>query len=164
MAKNACINKTLTLFSFSCIAALFAAYISEYFFGLKPCALCLYQRIPFFSIVFLLVFAYLFFRNSQKILKFIGYVCVLLFILNAAIGAYHVGVEEGFFELTQKCQDNIEAKSITELKMAIKFSSLAKCDDVQFRFLGLSMAGWNVIYCLGLAIFGILCLRRVRNY
>jgi len=140
------------LFLLSSIA-LGAAYVSQYFFGLKPCILCLYQRVPFFAIIFVSVFAL--FLKSEKLQKIAVFICIFLLIINAAIAFFHVGVENKIFQMTQKCATSeIENfNTVEELRDFLEAQSLAKCDEPQFFFLGLSMAAWNVIFCLGLAGF-----------
>ncbi len=137
------------------------AYSSEYFLGLKPCILCLYQRIPFFLIIIFTIFTLILYKkdNWRKIAVIL---CILSLFINAGIAFYHVGVEQKIFKLTEKCSDDFgSATSIEELRQMIKSAKLGKCDEPQFFLLGLTMAAWNFIFCLFLGIFTTLLLRRV---
>ncbi len=137
---------------FISISSLSLAYISEYFFGLKPCILCLYQRIPFFVIIFISSIALFLFKktNLQKIAITL---CILSLFINASIAFYHVGVEQKIFQMTEKCSDDLsKTQSLEELKAALKNAKLAKCDEPQFYFLGLTFAAWNMVFCFFLAI------------
>lgn len=133
------------------IFSLSLAYISEYFFGLKPCILCLYQRIPFFVIIFISSIA-LFALTRPNLQKIAIILCILSLFVNAGVAFYHVGVEQKIFKMTEKCADDLgKAQSLEELKAAIKNTKLAKCNEPQFHLFGLSMAAWNMIFCFFLA-------------
>jgi len=152
MLNKITIKQILIFLTLSSTLALLLAYISQYFFGLKPCELCLWQRKPYFIIIFLAIFG-LFFKNS-KIQKIIIALCCLAIISSIAIAFYHVGVEKKIFAGLEGCKvqnlDNIV--DIEALKIALKNSSTAKCSEVAFEFLSISMAGWNLIYNLFLLI------------
>lgn len=164
MPNKLSFKQILYLIFFSSFLALNIAYISEYFFGLKPCILCLYQRIPFFIILFLSIFALFFVKNNRNLQKNLIFLIILLFFVNSLIAFYHFGVEQGFFEITKKCQGNFsEVHSIKELKLSLQESSLAKCDEPQFVLFGLSMAALNIIYCLFLTIFFAILLQKSRK-
>ncbi|MBU6338450.1 MAG: disulfide bond formation protein B [Rickettsiales bacterium] len=136
----------------SSIAALCFAYISQYVFDMQPCVLCFYQRKPFFAIIALTSLTLIFFK-SEKFKKISIYLCALLLLINIGIASYHVGVENKIFKGPTTCSASQNLNEITdleELKIAINNTKAIKCDEPAFIFLGVSMAGWNVIYCLGL--------------
>jgi disulfide bond formation protein DsbB len=142
-------KNTIKFLLFASFSALFAAYVSQYFFGLKPCILCLYQRIPFFLIILSCLIG--FFIRREKIIIYFSF---LLLLINSGIAFYHAGIEYGVFELTQKCVTSMQDfSSIEEMKEFLAKQSISRCDEVQFRFLGLSMAVWNAFFCLGIFAF-----------
>lgn len=145
------LNQISALLIFYCTTALGAAYIAQYFFNLQPCILCLYQRIPFFAVIFIAIFALFFKQEKSK--KIAIFVCALFLIANTGLAFYHVGVEKKIFHMTEKCTSDInESISITQLEESLKTQPLTKCDEPQFIFLGMSMALWNAIYCIILAV------------
>ena len=80
--------------------------------------------------------------------------------VSGAIGVYHAGVELKIFEGVTTCTTAVRAGSNTELLEKLMRVPLIRCDQVQFRFLGISMAGWNAILSLGgAALILILNLR-----
>jgi len=125
--------------------ALSGAYISQYFFGLKPCPLCIYQRIPFFIIIAFGIAALIF----PKLQKIILICCAIALLSNCLIAFYHVGVEQKIFKGLQGCinEDLNKIDDIDALTNEILNSSAIRCDKPQFIFLKISMAGWNLIYC-----------------
>ncbi len=77
--------------------------------------------------------------------------CTEEFAISGAIGVYHAGVEAKIFEGFTQCTALATTKgaSTAELLKEITHAPLVRCDEVQFRFLGISMAGWNAILSLG---------------
>ena len=73
----------------------------------------------------------------------------LAFLVSGAIGVYHAGVEAKIFEGFTQCTVLSRSSSTAELLKQITHAPLVRCDEVQFRFLGLSLAAWNAILSLG---------------
>jgi disulfide bond formation protein DsbB len=139
-------------------AALIGAWIFQYGFGLQPCPLCLEQRYAYYFAIPLacLLAAGVSFGASRKVLV-AGFVMIAgLMLWNAGLGAYHSGVEWGWWAGPQDC-----AGPITDLGGAggllkkIETIRIVRCDEVQWRFLGLSLAGYNVLISLALAAIAV---------
>ncbi len=157
------LNQILFFLIFISIFALSLAYISQYFFGLLPCKLCLYERKPFIAIIAICLLILVFFKTKKA--KKLA-VCLSLFFLliNASIAIYHVGVEQKIFKLSESCNSTIENyTSMEELKKLLAHAPLARCDDPQFFFLGLSMAAWNIFYCLAIFFITIFLYRNTKK-
>jgi disulfide bond formation protein DsbB len=141
----------LTLIS---IVALATAYIAEYAFGYKPCILCLYERIPYAMIIGLSLIS-IFIPKINKI-------TILLFLVtlfaSTALSFYHIGVEQGFFNAPTACsvEQTNKALTIEQLREEIYKGKPTSCKEVTLKFLGLSMASWNLILSLILFIFSII--------
>lgn len=154
----------LTFLLTSSIFALTFAYISQFGFDLQPCILCLYQRKPFFAIIALTTIAIIFFK-SEKSKKIAFFFCIFFLLINVGIATYHVGVEQKIFQGPTTCSsENLnDLKSLDELRDALMKTKAIRCDVPSFVFLGLSMAAWNVIFCLGLILISIR-LKKLREY
>ena len=155
-------NKKVLIFLLSliCIALIFA-YIIEFKFDQQPCKLCLYQRIPYFLSIFLIL-ATLFFKSYEKIILLI--LC-LVFIASSVLAFYHFGIEQGFFSETLACvnQNLSEDLSKEQLLEQLK-ENFISCKDVNFKILGLSLATINSIFSLFLsAIFAKLFISYGKN-
>ncbi len=148
-------NQILFFLIFTSFIALFFAYFSEYYMGLKPCKLCLYQRLPFFAIIFISLAAIFF--NAKK---YISLIVISLLLLNAGIAIYHVGVENKIFKISQGCVSALDDSSLEALKQSLLENSLMRCDEPQFFFLGLSMAALNALYSMIIAIMAAFFIRR----
>ena len=73
--------------------AIISALLIQHWLGHEPCKLCLYERIPYFLSILLIV-KILFIKEYEKITLFI---LSIVFIGSAALAFYHFGIEQGFF-------------------------------------------------------------------
>src|SRR5947209_1613894 len=131
------------------LALLGGALGSQYLGGLHPCEMCYWQRWPHgvAIIIALLAFAAPAGSRSGRVLTLLA---ALAIAVSGAIGVYHAGVEAKIFEGLTQCTATVRpGLSNAELLQQITHASLVRCDEVQFRFLGISMAGWNAILSLG---------------
>jgi disulfide bond formation protein DsbB len=154
----------------ACLAALAIAAIAAatlagaWFFQLvleiMPCPLCLEQRYAYYLALPLAAFvAFLAARGAPRQVLMAGFVILLLATLaNAWLGGYHAGVEWKFWPGPTDCSGPIvdfgKAGNLLEQLDKVK---VVRCDEVQWRFLGLSLAGYNVLISLlmaAIALFG----------
>ncbi len=131
---------------------LISALIIQYWLGHEPCKLCLYERIPYF-LSMLLIIKILFIKKYEKITFLI---LSLVFIGSAALAFYHFGIEQGFFSESLACTTGDLSKTLSkeELLQQLKQNSIS-CKDVSFRILGLSLAAINTIFSLLLSVIFI---------
>ena len=134
------------------------ALIIQYLLGYEPCKLCLYERIPYFLSVLLLI-KILFFTKYEKITFLI---LSLVFISSTALAFYHFGIEQGFFSETLVCkaEDLSKILSREQLLEQLKRNSVS-CKDVSFRILGLSLAAINTIFSF---VLSVIFIRLFINY
>jgi len=136
------------------IGALGTAFIAQYVFDLWPCVLCLYQRWPY-AVVIVISLAGIALRKRVEIGPIL-LLCAVAFAITAAIGGYHVGVEQGWWEGTAECVgDTAKASSLQDLKAKIMSTPIVRCDEVAWSLFGISMAGYNVIFGAVLAVFSV---------
>ena len=141
------------------IAAIAAATIAgAWFFQLvldiRPCPLCLEQRYAYYLAIPLAVLtAFVAARNGSPGLVWAGLAVLLLAALgNAVLGAYHAGVEWGFWQGPTDCTGPVgNLGSAGTLLQRLDTAKVIRCDEVQWRFLGLSLAGYNVLISLAMA-------------
>ncbi|MFL6735004.1 MAG: disulfide bond formation protein B [Sphingomicrobium sp.] len=128
-------------------ALLAAAYGSEYIGGLVPCEMCWWQRYAHFAA---LPFALLAFTAPADTIRSRSFtlLAALAIAVSGLIGVYHAGVELKIFEGMTKCTSTATGGSTAELLKSIMNAPLVRCDQVQWSFLGISMAGWNAIVSL----------------
>ncbi len=145
------------LLLFLSAAPLAGALISQYAFGLLPCVLCIYQRVPYAVIIGLALLGFAFARTSRCVGPLV-LLSMLAFLTDAGIAFFHVGVEQGWWHGTEACGgSDVVASSIEELRRQIMEAPAVRCDEPAFVFLGLSMAAWNMLYALAVAgVCGVL--------
>jgi disulfide bond formation protein DsbB len=128
------------------------ALIFEHVFGYVPCKLCLMQRNPYYIAVPLgLIAALLPPRWSRAGL----WLLALLFVVSAGLGAYHAGVEWGLWLGPSDCGggSGASAGNVGDFLNQLQSTHVVSCTEAAWRFLGLSLAGWNVVISLALAAF-----------
>ena len=140
-------------------ALLLGALGSQYLGGLHPCEMCYWQRWPHGAAIALAAMAFTAPASSQRS-RTLTLLAAVAIALSGAIGAYHAGVEAGIFEGFTTCTAMASGASTEDLLRQITQAPIIRCDQVQFAFLGISMAGWNAILSLGGALtIGWLLLR-----
>jgi disulfide bond formation protein DsbB len=131
-------------------ALLAGAFGSQVWGGLYPCEMCWWQR---WAHIAALGFALLSFAPMPDKGRSFVWLAAAAILTSGAIGVYHAGVEADIFEGFTQC--TATGGSGKDLLERVMNAPLVRCDDVQWSFLGISMAGWNAILSIG---FGLLIL------
>src|SRR5262245_49733286 len=135
-------------------ATILGAYFFQYVIGLKPCPLCLEQRIAYYFAIPLaaLVLLGCSVGSSPKVLIAALAVIAAMMLWNAGLGAYHAGVEWKFWEGPRDCTGDITSfGNAGDLLRQIQATSVVRCDEIPWSFLGLSLAGYNALISFALA-------------
>jgi disulfide bond formation protein DsbB len=144
------------------LALLGGALGSQYLGGLHPCEMCYWQRWPHGAAIVLAALAFTAPAGSSRS-RTLTLLAALAIAISGVIGVYHAGVEAKIFEGFTTCTAMGKGLSTADLLKQISRAPLVRCDEVQFRFLGISMAGWNAILSLGgAALILVLSLRAKR--
>lgn len=135
------------------VAMLATAHGFERFADLAPCALCLRQREVYWGAIALAVAAVAAsrWRPAPAATRAFEALLGVAFLTGAVLAFYHVGVEHKWWLGPRECAAgpvNLDAFDPSALGGAM---TVVRCDVVAWSFLGLSMAGWNVLVSLGLA-------------
>ena len=153
--KNILQNRTLSITSL-CLLTIVSAYIVEIFAKVPPCKLCIYQRIPYLIIIFL-GFAFLIFKKEIIFL----YLSLLIFFVNFFISIFHSLVERGFVNYSSSyTSNNNNFEDIESLRQSLENTPIAKCDEIIFSVMRLSLANINLIVLTLLIIINILFIVR----
>jgi disulfide bond formation protein DsbB len=128
------------------LGLLAAAYAFQYWGGLAPCPLCLWQRWPHWAAAGLGLVALM---APVRPLAVLG---ALVMLAGAGLAGYHVGIEQGWWAGPASCgAPDIAGLSPEELLARIMAAPVVRCDETAWSFLGLSMPAWNGLASLGLA-------------
>ena len=129
------------------LALLGGALGSQYLGGLVPCEMCYWQRWPHAAAILLAAGAFTSPAGMPRS-RGLTLAAALAIALSGAIGVYHAGVELGVFEGLTTCSTTVSGGSNADMLDSIMNTPLVRCDQIQFSFLGVSMAGWNAIFSL----------------
>lgn len=135
------------------LSALCVAWLAQYGFGLAPCELCLWQRYAHWAAIAGGIGAIALARHTRRSGLALG-LAALACLAGAAISLFHVGVEQNWWEGTGACVGaGIGGLSGAELEAAIMNAPVTRCDEIAFEMFGISMAGYNGLFSLALALF-----------
>lgn len=135
-------------------ATLAGAWFFELVLDIQPCPLCLEQRYAHYLALPLgLVVAFAASRGAPRQVVLAGLAILALAALaNAGLAAYHAGVEWKFWQGPTDCSGPVaNLGSAGTLLQRLDSVKVIRCDEVQWRFLGLSLAGYNVLISLLMA-------------
>ena len=130
------------------------AYVSQYGFGLYPCEMCWWQRWPHFAALALAALGFV-----MKPARWPLWLAGLAILASGLIGAFHAGVEYGWWEGLTTCTGAPLAIGGDPLA-GILAEPLVRCDQVQWDLLGISLAGFNFLISTAGALAVLALLRR----
>ena len=131
------------------------ALFSQYVGGLYPCEMCYWQRWPHGAAILLALGALVLPIQSGRTRPLV-LLAALAIAISGAIGVFHFGVEMGWWEGLTRCT----ATGASSLQDILNMP-LIRCDQAQWDFLGVSLAGWNAIISFGgAALIAFLATRR----
>ena len=140
------------------ICTLISAVYIEYAIGIKPCKLCLYQRLPYIVSIFLCFFGYI---NSKNPI-WIGLLS-LTFLVSIILSGYHWGIESNIFPEFSGCTaNNLNILNKEELLNSLS-EILPNCKDVSFRIFGLSLATINFFISLLIVLISLVVIKNEKN-
>jgi disulfide bond formation protein DsbB len=138
------------------VASIVGAFLFEAL-GYAPCELCLKERIPYYAAIPFAGLAVFFAARGPRSLLHAAFVALaLIFAASAIFGAYHAGVEWGFWPGPNECTGLLDrAASTDDFLKQLQSVKIARCDAPALRILGLSLADWNALISAGLAALAV---------
>ncbi|MGE0741365.1 MAG: disulfide bond formation protein B [Hyphomonadaceae bacterium] len=132
-------------------ALLAGAHAFQYFGGLQPCPLCLDQRNWHWGIVGLSIVALVALRLRPGLARWAAVAIGVLFVASFVQGAHHVAVEHGLLIAECDARVNFNNLDFNTIDPNARVEA-PKCDQVQWSLLGVSMAGYNALISLVMAL------------
>jgi disulfide bond formation protein DsbB len=136
------------------LATLMGAWVFEYA-GYAPCELCLWQRWPYYAAVPLSLLVALAAPVRPEIAKWGLGLLAILWLGSMVFGVYHSGVEWKWWLGPSTCG----SQSGFSGGLPNLGAPVILCDTPAIRILGLSLAGWNALISLGLALVALAGLK-----
>ena len=141
-----------------CIVSLLSAVYIEYVLNIRPCTLCLYQRVPYIILIFICFFGYNYYKNLYWLI-----LLIIVFIISSFLSGYHVGIENNIFEEFSGCTgNNLNITDKLELLKSLN-NSMPNCKNVDFKLMGLSLATINFIISIVIIFISIKCFINEKN-
>jgi len=141
------------------LALIAGAWFFELVLHLRPCKLCLEQRAPHYAAIGLSLVG-LVLARSARLQWFVLLGLAGLMAWSTGLGVYHAGVEWSWFIGPNDCGGAAPAAaSMQDFMKQLQTTRIVACSEAAWRFLGLSLAGWNALASAGLfllAVFGLL--------
>ncbi|OYW47302.1 MAG: disulfide bond formation protein B [Sphingomonadales bacterium 32-68-7] len=134
------------------------AYLSQYGFGLYPCEMCWWQRYPHFAALALALLACL--APPRKLWLALAALAILA---SGAIGAFHAGVEYGWWEGLTACSSPVESGGGVSALEAIMDAPVVRCDVAPWTLLGVSLAGFNALISTAAALAILVLIAKDRR-
>jgi disulfide bond formation protein DsbB len=163
---TAALDKKATLLAFILgLVAILGAWGSQLFGGLVPCELCLEQRLAYYwGLPVLAAILVLWNRLPLTVWYVAMAVAAAIFAWGAYMGAYHAGVEWGFWPGPTACA-GLGSTDLNFGDLGGEIEAVIPCDVVQFRFLGISLAGFNALVSLAIvALLLVAVADQARRY
>jgi disulfide bond formation protein DsbB len=139
------------------LLSLLFALVAEFFWQVKPCVLCLYQRYVYWALAGSALLGMLI--NLRRF----SIVYVVIALAGLAISGYHIGVEEHWWNGPDACSAEAPKidKALTQAeqikafrdKLKKKPTTVVRCDDVNWRIIGVSATIWTFLLYLGVLVF-----------
>lgn len=156
--------RLILLVGLGSLALIAGAWFFELVLHLRPCKLCLEQRMPHYAAIAIALAAALLARSPR--LQFLTLLALAgLMGWSTWLGVYHAGVEWGWFIGPNDCGGAPAglAGGVQDFMKQLQTTRVVSCTEAAWRFLGLSLAGWNALASAALfllALAGLLKLRR----
>ncbi|OYW97636.1 MAG: hypothetical protein B7Z14_17145 [Bosea sp. 32-68-6] len=153
-------RRLIALIGLACLALMAVAWFFEIVVGLRPCKLCLEQRLPHYAAIGLSAAGLVLARSTRlQWLVLLGLAGLMLWSMG--LGVYHAGVEWGWFVGPNDCGGAAApaAAGVQDFMKQLQTTRVVSCTEAAWRFLGLSMAGWNVLASLCLLMLALLGLK-----
>jgi len=150
-------NRAVLLAGLGSLGLLIGALLFQYVGDMAPCKMCYWQRYPHVGAI---IIAGIILITGIGVFAVLG---LLSALITAGIGGFHAGVERGWWEGPQSCTStSIDNLSTEALLAQIMSAPMVRCDEIPWQMFGLSMAGWNMVVSICLAVLWTIAIKQQR--
>ena len=135
------------------VSALGSALASQYWGGLLPCVLCIYQRWAYGAALTFGVAGFGLSKSTPNFLKAAIAMAGLSFLGGSVIAGFHVGVEQGWWQGFAGCHVLPLDPTLTpeQMRAQLLATEFVACDQIPWSMFGVSMAGYNALFSAAFA-------------
>ena len=125
--------------------ALGAALVAEHVFGLQPCILCLYERIPYGLVAVIGLFGLV--PGAGRGWRWtVSLICGAIMLGSSGLAGFHVGVEQHWWASIEACETGATPATLEELRARLESTTRPSCTEIPWSLFGISMAGYNFLF------------------
>lgn len=128
-----------------------AVFYFQGYLGLQPCPLCMQQRYWHWAVVGVSALAFIVTRVKPSWTSWAIVAVGLVLLGSAAMGAYHVAVEQKWVVAQCDAGGALNPADLSWDNIGNDLE-LVRCDEIVWSLWGISMAGYNAIVSLLLAL------------
>jgi disulfide bond formation protein DsbB len=155
-------DRLLRLISLLCLSAVGFALISQYAFGMRPCAWCVLQRLILLAIAAVCGLASV--GWGSILVRRIGAAMTVLLGISGAVAAwYQYSVAAQQFSCAQTFADRFMSGSGLDAALPWLFGIRASCMDARVTLLGVEYALWGLGIFVVCALLALGVLARARH-
>jgi len=148
------IRNFLLFTSFVAICCLISALIAQHMFHVEPCILCIYERYFYAAAAVGGVLGI--WIKGERGLSYLFMLTGLILLGGIVVGIYHLGVEEHWWQGTAACQGAPRALTIEEFRQGLIGRPNVRCDQINWRILGISATWVNLIWFTGFSVLWVM--------
>jgi len=142
------------------VIVMLTVLLSQYWGGLAPCELCLYERWPWDAAIVVSFVAAM--AGSRAALPWVALLLALVFLSGSALAFYHMGVERHWFAGPEACTAGATPTTLEALKTQLMRQQPVRCDEPAWTLGGVSLAGWNLLGSLAMTAVCLAVFARAR--
>ena len=145
------------------VGALLFALTMQYGFGVLPCYLCVWERIPYASVAVSVVAGFGLEALWTAYVLFCSVCALLAYLAGAGLSFFHTGVERHVVGWNSRMRGSAASGGFFR-RNAPKLveAEEPRCDVIPWSIFGLSLANLNVLGSLALAFFTALAAKRAK--
>src|SRR5258706_6516062 len=140
---------------------LLGALAFQYLGGLAPCEMCIWQRWPDGAAILIGVGGGLLVLSGllpQSLSRALALFAIAAIIVSGGIGVFHAGVEWKLWPGPTACTGIGYVPGADDFKPL----QIVRCDEAQWRLLGISLAGYNAIISFAAAALAVSLMGRAK--
>jgi disulfide bond formation protein DsbB len=162
MYYNASSKNILVLLTLICAGVVGTAYIMQHVFDVKACQLCYYERYVYLAAGGIALFS-LFFVSKRFHLPIINFALGVIFFGGFLLASYHVAIQQHWVSTPSFCASNdfSSFESVDSLRAQLMQTPFVRCDQITWSLFGLSLAAYNAIFSL---ILALACWKWTKGY
>ncbi|SFG86801.1 disulfide bond formation protein B [Methylobacterium gossipiicola] len=132
------------------VVTLAVALTFQFWLGYVPCKLCLTERLPYYAAIPLGLLGLVLPERASRLVLGLA---ALGLLYGAGLSVYHAGAEWALWPGPTDCGGGSGAApaTVADFRTALETTRVADCSTAAWRFLGISLAGWNAVVAFGLA-------------